>query len=287
MVDIISDRLNGNVRVVLKSDGTKIRSCSGDPYPEFPESVDIKITDYCDAGCAFCHEDSTESGKHGDMDFLIPYSYGYPPGTELAIGGGNPLAHPQLTTFLRSCLDGQLIPNITINQLHVERYRDLITRLVKDKLVYGIGISGTTKVDWLHELTDNVVYHVISGVHAFDIVRDLPKVLVLGYKMFRRGVDFHSAKVDKCKLDWWNRVCELFGRSHVSFDNLAIEQLRLRRFFSADEWDKFFMGADGTHTCYVDGVNQQFAKSSTSIMRRTLRSPKQDFDDVKNKLATA
>lgn len=281
MMKVLSDHNNGNIHVVLYEDGTKVRSYYGDPHPSHPESVDVKITDYCDAGCAFCHEDSTTSGKHADMDFLIPYSYGYPAGTELAIGGGNPLAHPKLREFLSSCVAGGVIPNVTINQLHVDRYRDMITDLVRSKLVYGVGISGTSMVPWLHELTDNVVYHVIAGVHAFEKALDLPKVLVLGYKMFRRGATFHSAAVDRCKLVWWNRVHELFGRNHVSFDNLAIDQLKLQRFFSRAEWDRFFMGADGTYTMYVDAVNQQYAKSSTSLTRSTLCSVERDFDAVR------
>jgi intein/homing endonuclease len=45
---------NGNTTVTLMSDGTKIREYEGVPLVLHPESIDIKITDYCDMGCSYC-----------------------------------------------------------------------------------------------------------------------------------------------------------------------------------------------------------------------------------------
>ena len=53
----------------------------------------------------------------------------------------------------------------------------------------------------------------------------------------------------------------------VSFDNLAVEQLKLKNKLTQKQWDLFYGGDDGTHTFYIDGVNKQFAKSSTSVKR--------------------
>ena len=56
--NIIAKYDNGNHRVILFSDGTKIKETinpDDDHFTyEFPESFDLKITDYCDAGCAYC-----------------------------------------------------------------------------------------------------------------------------------------------------------------------------------------------------------------------------------------
>ena len=52
----------------------------------------------------------------------------------------------------------------------------------------------------------------------------------------------------------------------ISFDNLAIEQLDVKRLMSDEEWEQFYMGDDGTSTFYVDMVEQKFAKSSTASM---------------------
>lgn len=50
----------------------------------------------------------------------------------------------------------------------------------------------------------------------------------------------------------------------VSFDNLAIDQLNVRRLMSDDEWNEFYMGDDGTMTYYIDMVERKFARSSTA-----------------------
>ena len=98
---IIAKYTNGNYKVQILSDGTKIRYTKDNAFkPEFPESIDVKITDYCDMGCAYCHELSTPKGKHANLDILLEVLKPLLPGTELAIGGGNPLFHPNLLPFL-------------------------------------------------------------------------------------------------------------------------------------------------------------------------------------------
>ena len=39
-------------------------------------------------------------------------------GTEIAIGGGNPMSHPELESFFFRMKDRKIISNITINQFH-------------------------------------------------------------------------------------------------------------------------------------------------------------------------
>ena len=136
---------NGNYNVILNLDnGTKIRETI-DPeatafIPETIESFDCKITNSCDMGCPMCHENSIPNGKHADLfapsflDTLHPY-------TEIAIGGGNPLEHPDLYKFLQLCKERKFIPSMTVNQVHFEKNFDFIKKLVDEKLIYGLGVS--------------------------------------------------------------------------------------------------------------------------------------------------
>ena len=95
---MISDRA-GNYLVKIFKDGSKVRFTLDDYYnPSFPESIDIKITNYCDNNCPMCHEKSSVNGNHGNLDALFLKTL--TKGTELAIGGGNPFAHPDLENFL-------------------------------------------------------------------------------------------------------------------------------------------------------------------------------------------
>ena len=266
---------NGNYQVAIFSDGTKIRyNDENELIPDSPESMDIKITDMCDVGCPYCHENSSVNGKHGDI-MNQRFIRELPEYTELAIGGGNPLSHPQLLPFLLLCKQKNLIPSITVNQKHFMDCQDMIKLLVDKQLIYGLGISLTDPTDEFLDTVKqfpNAVIHVIAGVvsdeqlHAlYD--KDL-KLLILGYKEFRRGEAYHSASVDYKIVQLRDNLSEVIKHFNViSFDNLAIMQLDVRHV--VQDWDTFYMGDDGQFTMYVDMVKHEYAKSSTSTVRHS------------------
>lgn len=267
---------NGNTTVTIKSDGTKIREYEDRPVVEHPESIDIKITDYCDMGCLYCHESSTKSGIHADLSILLKTLECLPAGVELAIGGGNPLSHPDLIPFLTELKNRGLIANITVNQGHLKTYQELLVCLIKEELVKGLGISVTSNnfnyIEPLLKLTNNIVYHIIAGVNDVSIMDKLSKlnnckVLVLGYKKFGFGVDHHSKEVDECIKKWFIYIPKYLGKCVLSFDNLAIEQLKINRLFTEQGWDNFYMGDDFCFTMYIDAVKQQYAPTSRNSER--------------------
>ena len=137
----INRRHNGNCEIVIYEEGTRTISFLDKPRPEYPFNIDIKITDYCDLGCKMCHESSTKRGEHGDLDLL--FRLGIPRGTEIAIGGGNPLSHPGLISFLERAKKRWVV-SLTVNQGHLVRFRDLIKEILARELVYGLGISITS-----------------------------------------------------------------------------------------------------------------------------------------------
>lgn len=272
---------NGNTFVSIHSDGTKVREYSGQPSVAHPESIDVKITDYCDMGCNYCHESSTTSGIHGDLDKLLHILSGLPAGVELAIGGGNPLSHPGLVKFLQKLKTRGIIANLTVNQGHLKTYQGLLTYLIKEELVHGLGISITsnnfTYVKPLLELTRNIVYHLIAGVSKVEVVEKLMelgecKVLLLGYKLFGFGVRHHSSVVDSELKRWYKALPGLLGKCTISFDNLAIEQLKVKRLLTHDGWEKFYMGDDFCFTMYIDAVKQEYAPTSRSSDRASFNS---------------
>ena len=193
-MNVLGRYTNGNYSVTILSDGTKIRHNDLDCFvPERPESMDVKITNQCDMGCAMCHENSTRDGKHGDIlnlpffDTLLPY-------TEIAIGGGNPLSHPDFIPFLEQLKKRNLIPNVTVNQIHFMNNLDLIKELVDKKLIYGLGVSFVAATNEFIDAISkfpNAVIHVINGIISPSQLGLLAyrnmKILILGYKEFRRG----------------------------------------------------------------------------------------------------
>lgn len=291
---------NGNYVCMIDLDnGTKIRYSDEDNLvAELPESMDIKITNCCDGiggkVCKWCHEKSTPNGRHGDImnakfiDTLHPY-------TELALGGGNVLLHPDFILFLEKCAKLKLIPSVTVNQYHFMEHRELLKELCDKKLIYGLGISlnhvDEDDNDFINAVKDfpNAVIHVINGIVTTEQLYFLShmglKILILGYKEFGRGVEYYNGNqlsIECNKTDLYNMLQEIIEDGWfdvVSFDNLAIKQLEVKRLMSDEEWNRFYMGNDGLATMYIDLVEQKFAKSSTSIARYDL---KDDIKDIFN-----
>lgn len=292
---------NGNYTVHIDTtDGTKIRENNLDFFrADFPESIDIKITNKCDRNCAYCHENSRSYGIHGDIlsesfiDKLHPY-------TELAIGGGNPLEHPDLIPFLQKCKDLKLIPSMTVHQYHFEEHFAMLKWLVDNGFIYGLGVSFVgihNDFDFIEMVKQipNAVIHVINGISStMDGLERLAhnnlKLLILGYKEFRRGeshYEEHSATIDLHKEKLYNMLPRIIKEEWfdvVSFDNLAVTQLNVKRLMSDSEWNEFYLGDDGSHTMYVDMVNRKFAKSSTSTDRYDLMD---NIVDMFNKIRTS
>lgn len=110
------------------------------------------------------------------------------------------------------------------------------------------------------------------------------KVLILGYKKFRRGInnyEINSNKIENLKSDMYDNLAEIIQHFKVvSFDNLAIKQLEVERLMSTDEWNEFYMGDDGKFTMYVDLVKKQFARSSISEKRYSITNNIKDMFNI-------
>jgi hypothetical protein len=214
------------------------------------------------------------------------------PGTEIAVGGGHALACPGLLPFLQRLKERGIIANITVNQKHLGEWSGAIMHLVKENLVHGIGISLTVSskvedLDFIDKLGPNVVIHVIAGI--FDD-KDIPfvrgrKVLILGYKMLRRGISYIDSSIKYAELvhnmnmlrNLWQHDLAKECKA-VAYDNLAIEQLepkeelripdtKYAHLYQGNDMECF--DVDGNMTCstmFIDLPNMQVARMSTAPM---------------------
>ena len=286
---------NGNYFVSLNiENGMKIRENDEDFFDaEFPESADVKITNKCTnpcgngANCAFCHEGSCPTGKHSDAlhspvwESLHPYS-------EISIGGGDALEYPDLIPLLKRLKNLNLIANLTVHQNHFEHNFDLIKKLSDEKLIYGLGVSlDKVTPDFINKMKQfpNGVIHVINGivtgVQLMALANHNLKILILGYKTVRRGNKLYHSNVgyaiDRRKTLLYNQLEKILKENWfkvVSFDNLAIKQLKPQRLVSEDYWNTCFMGDDGldntmtSASMYIDLVENEFARNSCDVDHR-------------------
>ena len=266
--------INGNYTVILCEDGTKVKHTEADFFvADFPDSIDLKITDYCENNCPMCHERSSKSGLRGDLRHSIIDTF--PAGMEVAIGGGNPLSHPDLLPFLEGLKRKGIIPNLTVNVIDLKKQRELVDRLIDSRLIYGLGVSCMAYDEYAvqYALTHpNVVLHLINGVFpTADFKRMIGKplkLLLLGYKYFGTGKEYFSPSVQNEMQKTMEMLGEILGGFKVvSFDNLALTQLNVKSKIGEKRFNEIYMGDDGEASMYVDLVREEYALSSSSDER--------------------
>ena len=277
MSKILYQYSNGNASVVIHDDGTRIIEAPGNLKLDYPLNIDVRLSRKCTYGhnpdtgksvCGFFHESATTDGNSatwGDIDAFFASIKGLPEGTEIALGVNQ--FDSLVYYFLGWCKERKLIVNITVNQGFLKRDGRNINLCIADNLVHGLGISYRPNVaDIPAGLTDyqNMVVHVIAGINTIEEVKLLAtkgvkKILVLGEKDF--GFNLGKVRlVSDSHRQWYRQVHELFDLFDVvSFDNLALEQLNVKRFVK--NWEEMYQHE---FSFYANVVDKTFSPSSRS-----------------------
>ena len=251
------------------------------------------------------HDDILKNLTIKDCKLAHPFFDTLVPGTELAIGGGAVTTHPQLEIFLKHLKNKKIIANMTVNERELIENGDKIIDYMKNRLIHGLGISYVSNIDhtrlqsFLQKCDaykcNNVVIHLIAGVANEAVFNELAynnnKILILGYKDFRKGSEFMSEKVvyniNMLKNNLKHYI-DTGAFETISFDNLAIKQLDVSSAMSSDTFKTMYMGDDGQFTMYIDLPNNQYAYSSIAPIssRHNITSNIIDmFNQVRNDVA--
>lgn len=304
MAKILHNYKNGNYSVSLYDNGTKVRETDDDYLlPELPEHSDIKLTNYCDNPIcrSFCHEKSNMEGVHGDLELGLNLLKTWKIPAECAFGGGSTLSHPDIIPFLKEVKNTGLISNITVNSYHFSAQKSIIQELLSKDLIKGIGCSYFSNKDYLPHIqdvcgvTNNLVFHLIIGIHTIEDVKFIcnnfenANILLLGYKQYGNGADFYNKQqkfIDNKIYNWYINLYTLFDIKNLtlSFDNLSIKQLNIKRFFNDKNWNTFYQGDDGQFSFFADLVNKNYTISSTNKNRFSINkdiSIKEIFEKVR------
>lgn len=259
---------NGNATVNIFEDGTREIEFEGSLDLDYPLNLDIRVSSSCSFANSlckdFCHESALVNGKDVNYEKLKSKLIGLPKGIELAIGCNH--LNDELVKFLCWVKSQDYIANLTINQGHIIRDSINLILALQFDLIKGLGISYRKELKWnVPEFLlnySNLVFHVIVGIDSIEDVKllkekEVKKITVLGEKDF--GYNKNKLKNHK---DWIIYIRQLFDLFEVvAFDNLALEQLKVRRFFQEDDWNKFYQFEN---SFYIDGVNEVFKPSSRS-----------------------
>lgn len=268
---------NGNITTELYSDGTRVRTTEDNIFmPSFAENVDVHISNRCDNGCKMCYANCTPDGAFGKLEgwhFLDTLHEG----TEMALNLNFPLP-PNVFEFLRSLRDKGIITNVTVNQNHFEKYEDVIQQMYAENLIFGIGVSLTNPTEAFVQRIrkyPNAVIHVINGLFTekqYNVLKNHGlKVLILGYKDVGRGVEYHATANGyiNTNMKWlYNNLKDIIPHFKViSFDNLSLNQLEVKRLLTDNQWEEFYGGDDGTFTFFINMVEGYFSKNSLSEVK--------------------
>ena len=276
---------NGNYWVVYNQhninieSGTytgKLRISSDDELlPEYPELIDLKLTNKCEHACPFCFMDSNNKEKHADINFIKSLINDLKSKVEFSIGGGNILLYPELEEVLKYIKEKNHIINVTINEkdcktiLNTKKYKDIF-----NKYIDGIGIS-IIKLDDIDSIqkfykefnyTKFITTHYIPELLGVDKVLELTNKLLdngiyvdklfLGYKDSGRGKNQTVKKLSNEELN------KLFNNiSYISIDtkfaNTYLEYLKEKFYI-----DKLVTLNEGEFSLYADAVEKKIYKSS-------------------------
>lgn len=259
------------VTLFSRRDGTKIRFAIGSyEKASRPELVDLKITDYCSFGCAFCYQDSSLLGKHAstkNIEFVVD-QLAKAKVFEVAIGGGDPLEFPGIVDVLQKFRERGIVPNFTTK--FPGKVRGLWPQI--GHLIGGFAYSAenAAQVEMaarvLHTVpSEKVSLHYVMGLgdraHFEDYMRAANKagfrVTLLGYKTTGRGKD-----VIPHPYDWWiesvNALVENDECPSLSIDTPLAEQYQGK--MPVPEY--LYHTQEGKFSMYVDAVAMTFGASS-------------------------
>ena len=293
---LLSKYKNGNATIELYDDGTKIMETDDDEFDfDFASSMDVCISERCDNGCPFCYANCTPDGMvaNFDWDFLN----GIPAGVEMAINMQFPLPDG-FEDFLKRMKDQGVIVNATVNQRHFEAHENYINYLVREKLLWGVGVSlvkATSEFIKRIQSYDNAVIHVINGIVSMDDLKMLGgnglKLLILGYKDKGRGVMYKSEandeviKKQKIMRHYLPVILHMFKA--VSFDNLALKQLNIKALITDEMWEEFYMGKEASSSFYINLVAGTYSPSSLDMLELPIGNltVEEMFQNVKGRSA--
>lgn len=202
-------------------DGTKFRWAPG-PYEKAtaPELVDVKVTDFCRYGCAFCYQGSTEAGAHACPDHLdaVFRELAAQGVFEIAIGGGEPAHHPAFADILHSAVGHDLTVNFTAFGLDWARDPGVLSALSRRNCGIGLSVHSKRDVTKILRARDQLKENGLLGIHLMAqavvgatpmttleplleacIAHDIP-LLLLGYKTTGRGEAYARKRVPELRM---------------------------------------------------------------------------------------
>lgn len=268
------------------SSGLKVRGSfeegALDPgFSMLPELVDVKITDQCAFGCAYCYQGSTPQGKHASLDDVkyVLEQLATMQVFEVAFGGGEPLEHPDFWKMVDVCVELGIVPNFTT------RRPDLLDHAYAHKVgCVAFSTQSPKEVDtimgafpkerrqgrWRYGHEEGLwryTHQHILGMSTREQyqkyltslkIHDVGDLTLLGYKPQQRGSLLRPTEAAWAIEDFkafgtpWGRLA--VDTKFAQMYPHVLEEAKIDR--------KLYYTTEGAHSMYVDVVTKQAGPSS-------------------------
>lgn len=198
------------------------KTMQDDPiFAPVPELADISISNHCTKGCSFCYRNSGNNHEWMSvedycsvLDAMNHPEYGNV--FQVALGGGEPLEHPDFLTIIDETVKRGVVPNFTTNGVHLT---EDICNNIQGK-VGAVAISAIKvhdiekdKVDMLHHYgIETNIHYVLSSENIeeateiacgkyYQLVAGVNAIIFLTYKpagragfegVIKRGEDYDA-----------------------------------------------------------------------------------------------
>jgi len=214
-------------------------------YAPWPELADISISNHCTKGCDFCYRSSKENYcfmSLNDYEYLIkqlkhPYWGNV---FQVALGGGEPLEHPDFMKIIDITLAYGIVPNFTTNGEYlskemIKKFRNKVGAIA----ISTIDISSIDK-EVIQNLRINKIrfnIHYLLNYHnlsqAIDILtgkynqflKDFNSIIFLTYKPMGRADNSRILKKDQNFLNFVNIIDSNSCSTRIGFDACFVPML--------------------------------------------------------------
>lgn len=257
--------------------------------PQTPLLVDMKITNFCSHGCAYCYQGSTTKGTHMNKEKIFSYTSLLSRGKvfEVALGGGEPTQYPIFDQLVKHLSSEKIVVNFTtksVDWLENERMANEIIPHIGG-FAFSVDEQTIDKVDRIYDIFKYRGYDVkkftVQIIPAIHTQYSLEKILkwchergiratLLGYKNTNRGQKFKDVIIKKQWGEFFpeektfevlKKLQKQYQLGPISIDTTLaakiVDQLKQNEI---PEW--LYHIHEGKYSMYIDAVEDKFGPSS-------------------------
>ena len=269
------NRFNGNkIRMTFTKEGTvpviPVKA-------ETPDLVDVKITDFCAFGCAFCYQGSTTNGKHTslfDIETIIR-CLAENEVFEIAYGGGEPTQHPDFVNIITKTREHHIIPNFTTKNMgwlkkNLWEIKDIFGSFAYS-ISYKCEVEKLASIREFYEIENHrVAVQLVMGTMSLnsilDIIEECVKyrmpITLLGFKTQERGIGFSQYPYE----GWLAAVKNLKDAKGLHNLKLGIDTALVQQseaeLIEAKIPEFMYHRDEGMFSWYIDAVAKKHGPSS-------------------------